>query len=51
MITVEEIVKSHWKEYGRNYYRRYDYENLESADADKVFERIESQFSVFESEG
>ena len=37
--------------YGRNYYRRYDYENLESADADKVFERIESQFGVFESEG
>ena len=51
LVTVEEIVKNHWKEYGRNYYRRYDYENLESADADKVFERIESQFGVFESEG
>lgn len=44
LITVEDIVKSHWKRFGRNYYRRYDYENLESNDAAKVFARIESQF-------
>ena len=51
MITVEEIVKSYWKDFGRNLYRIYDYENLESADGYKVFERIESLFGVFESEG
>lgn len=42
LITVEDIVKSHWKRFGRNYYRRYDYENLQSDDAAKVFARIES---------
>lgn len=50
LVTVEEIVKSHWAEYGRNYYRRYDYEGLETEAADKVFAQIESQFSVFEGE-
>ena len=47
---MENIVKSHWKEFGRNYYRRYDYENLENQAATKVFARIESQFKVFEGE-
>ena len=50
LVTVEQIVKEHWKEYGRNYYRRYDYENLETEHANKIFERIESQFPVFEGE-
>lgn len=50
LVTVEQIVREHWKEYGRNYYRRYDYENLPTEDAAKVFAQIESQFSVFEGE-
>ena len=49
-MTVEQIVREHWKEYGRNYYRRYDYENLPTEDAAKVFAQIESQFGVFEGE-
>ncbi|CAN7454909.1 alpha-D-glucose phosphate-specific phosphoglucomutase [Neorhizobium sp. LjRoot104] len=28
--SVEEIVKSHWAEYGRNYYSRHDYEEVDS---------------------
>lgn len=27
--SVAEIVKDHWKTYGRNYYSRHDYENLD----------------------
>ena len=50
LVTVQDIVQSHWKEFGRNYYRRYDYENLDTESADKVFAQIESQFPVFESE-
>jgi phosphoglucomutase len=50
LVSVEDIVKAHWAEYGRNYYQRYDYENLETADADKVFKQLESQMSVFEAE-
>ena len=49
-MTVENIVTDHWKEFGRNYYRRYDYENLETEAANKIFAQIESQFSVFEGE-
>ena len=26
--SVAEIVRAHWKRYGRNYYARYDYENV-----------------------
>uniref|UniRef100_A0A7S3CRG0 phosphoglucomutase (alpha-D-glucose-1,6-bisphosphate-dependent) n=1 Tax=Strombidium rassoulzadegani TaxID=1082188 RepID=A0A7S3CRG0_9SPIT len=50
LVTVEDIVREHWQAYGRNYYRRYDYEGLETEAADKVFAQIESQFGVFEAE-
>lgn len=40
LVSVEQIVKEHWAEYGRNYYSRYDYEGLESEKADLVFKRI-----------
>jgi phosphoglucomutase len=26
LVTVEHIVREHWKTYGRHYYTRYDYE-------------------------
>jgi len=26
--TVEEILNAHWSEYGRNYFTRYDYEQV-----------------------
>lgn len=50
LITVEDIVRGHWAEYGRNYYQRYDYEGLETADADKIFQLLESQIPVFQGE-
>jgi hypothetical protein len=40
---VEEIVKEHWAKYGRNFYTRYDYENVESAKADKVISTLKSK--------
>eukprot|EP00823_Brevimastigomonas_motovehiculus_P001305 TRINITY_DN11822_c0_g1_i1.p1 TRINITY_DN11822_c0_g1~~TRINITY_DN11822_c0_g1_i1.p1 ORF type:complete len:675 (+),score=191.41 TRINITY_DN11822_c0_g1_i1:46-2025(+) len=34
LVTVRDIVVEHWKKYGRNYYTRYDYEEVsESAGA------------------
>jgi len=51
LVTVQDILSAHWNEYGRNYYQRYDYENLETADADNVFKQIESQMEVFTHEG
>merc|ERR1712086_1034657 len=50
LISVEDIVRNHWSQFGRNYYRRYDYEVLSTEDAAQIFERIESQFDVFQQE-
>ena len=47
LVTVEDIVRNHWKQFGRNYYRRYDYEGLTTEDAGKIFDRIESQMTLF----
>lgn len=34
--SVEDIVRQHWAEYGRNYYTRHDYEDIPSESADKL---------------
>ncbi|KAL3868833.1 hypothetical protein ACJMK2_041590 [Sinanodonta woodiana] len=38
--SVEEIMKEHWKKYGRNFYTRYDYENCESTPANQMMENL-----------
>ncbi|EIE27230.1 putative Phosphoglucomutase, cytoplasmic 2 [Coccomyxa subellipsoidea C-169] len=43
LVTVEEIVKEHWAKYGRNFYTRYDYENVDSAKADKVISTLKAK--------
>lgn len=39
-VTVEDVVREHWKKYGRNYYCRYDYEGVESTAAAAVMEHL-----------
>jgi phosphoglucomutase len=39
-ISVEDIVRAHWATYGRNYYCRYDYENIETENADKLTDHL-----------
>lgn len=36
--SVEEIVRAHWRTYGRNYYTRHDYEEVDAAAAKAVVE-------------
>ncbi|XP_019059033.1 PREDICTED: probable phosphoglucomutase, cytoplasmic 1 [Tarenaya hassleriana] len=31
LVYVEDIVRQHWATYGRHYYTRYDYENVDAA--------------------
>lgn len=38
--SVEEIVRDHWKKYGRNYYARHDYEALDSKAAEALMQRL-----------
>ncbi|OAY72267.1 Phosphoglucomutase, cytoplasmic 1 [Ananas comosus] len=33
LVTVEDIVRQHWSTYGRHYYTRYDYENVDAGAA------------------
>ena len=41
--SVEEIVRQHWAEYGRNVYSRHDYEGIDSDKAAAVMTRLQSQ--------
>ena len=34
--SVHDIVKQHWREYGRNFYTRYDYEEVDAEAANKL---------------
>jgi phosphoglucomutase len=42
--SVEEIVMEHWKAYGRNYYSRYDYENVGLDEAKALMAHLVAQF-------
>ena len=41
--SVQQIVTGHWKRFGRNYYTRYDYEEVPSDAANGVMEQLRSQ--------
>lgn len=43
--TVRDIVESHWRRFGRNYYTRHDYEEVETAAARGVMEHLRSQLA------
>ncbi len=38
--SVADIVKKHWQEYGRNYYSRHDYEEVESDKAHALIDKL-----------
>ena len=40
LIGVEEVARSHWATYGRNYYARYDYEGVDLGKATAMMERM-----------
>ncbi|OIV94126.1 hypothetical protein TanjilG_29226 [Lupinus angustifolius] len=36
LVTVEDLVRQHWSTYGRHYYTRYDYENVDAGAAKEL---------------
>lgn len=36
LVSVEDVANEHWKEYGRNYYARYDYEGVDKEKAEEM---------------
>ena len=45
--SVEEILRSHWKTYGRNFYSRHDYEEVDKERANELMERLRSSVSEY----
>lgn len=41
--SVREIMREHWREYGRNYYTRHDYEDVETGRANSVVAYLKEQ--------
>ncbi|MGK5057129.1 alpha-D-glucose phosphate-specific phosphoglucomutase [Janthinobacterium sp. LB2P49] len=44
--SVEDIVRAHWAAYGRNYYSRHDYEDIDSASAQQLMEAVRGQLAA-----
>uniref|UniRef100_W5MI44 EF-hand calcium-binding domain-containing protein 7 n=1 Tax=Lepisosteus oculatus TaxID=7918 RepID=W5MI44_LEPOC len=40
--SVEDILKEHWQKYGRNFFTRYDYEEVDSDSASKMMKDLEA---------
>lgn len=43
--SVDDVVKNHWQSYGRTYYTRHDYEEIDLEAAKEMMAHIESQFT------
>lgn len=46
-VTVNDILTNHWKQYGRDYYCRYDYEDFTLDNTNKVVDTIVHSFDEF----
>lgn len=46
LVTVESIVKEHWSTYGRNYYCRWDFENVDKNQATAMMDKMRVDFSI-----
>ena len=40
--SVEDIVRNHWQTYGRNYYSRHDYEEVETEKANQLVDQLQA---------
>ena len=45
-VHVEDIVRKHWEEYGRNFYCRYDYEGVDKSKANALMDHLRASFST-----
>merc|ERR1719429_47209 len=40
LVSVEDVANAHWKEFGRNYYARYDYEGVDKPKAEQMMKEM-----------
>jgi phosphoglucomutase len=43
--SVAKVVSEHWRQYGRNYYSRHDYEAIDKGLANKLMDRLRSKLN------
>ncbi|KAJ3106132.1 Phosphoglucomutase-2 [Phlyctochytrium planicorne] len=48
-VTLGSILNKHYMKYGRNFFSRYDYEEVESDGANKMFAHLENQIGTFKA--
>jgi len=51
LVGVGDVVRAHWRTYGRNYYSRYDYETVDAAAAKKMVSHLLAMGNAFRAEG
>jgi len=51
LVGVGDIVRAHWRKYGRNFYTRYDYEQVEGAKAQAMVDRLIGMAQSFAADG
>ena len=44
--SVEQVVRDHWRRFGRNYYSRHDYEGVDSAAADGLMAHLRAALAT-----
>lgn len=42
--SVEDIMREHWRTYGRNFYSRHDYEGVDAMSANDMMDHLRAQF-------
>ncbi|MER3433900.1 MAG: alpha-D-glucose phosphate-specific phosphoglucomutase [Leptolyngbya sp. ERB_1_1] len=48
--SVEELVREHWRTYGRNYYSRHDYEAIDSDRANTLITQVRDQLPTLKGQ-
>ena len=43
--SVQDLIQSHWKAMGRNFFTRYDYENCDSSSCNQMMKELEAKLS------
>lgn len=50
-MSIEDVLKEHWEEYGRNFFTRYDYEGCDSAPCNIMMQNLEKFISNHDNIG
>jgi len=48
LVSVSDIVTEHWRTYGRCFYQRHDYEEVDAAKAEAVMDRLRGLVAAFD---